>query len=152
MTTAYDSDLDHCSYAINWSINGYSYYAGYGCTSKPRKGYAVTNPRNTTQFGSQYGGRSNSPVIMDKHKPQWGWVINYAEWNVDTQWGLDNAGWDYAFRHPGKRANVLYLDGHVDTVRHFFVSGKPNYVEIFNYAYSPPDPLPCGPSDCPPCP
>jgi len=156
VTTAYDSDLDHCSYAINWAIDGYNYYVGYGCTAKPRRGYSITNPKNTIYNGvqviSQYGGRGNSPIVMDKSIPQWGWVINYAEWNVDTQWGLDNAGWDYAFRHPGGRANVLYLDGHVGSVQHYFVSGKPNYVEIWNVAYSPADPFPCGVSDCPPCP
>jgi prepilin-type N-terminal cleavage/methylation domain-containing protein/prepilin-type processing-associated H-X9-DG protein len=44
--------------------------------------------------------------------------------HVDTQYGLDNYAWGYGFRHPGKRANVLYYDGHVAAVQHCLVSGK----------------------------
>ncbi len=36
-----------------------------------------------------------------------------------------NDGWYYAFRHPGKRANILYFDGHVAAMRPSAVSGMP---------------------------
>lgn len=140
VTTAYDSDLDHCSYAMNWSINYYNYYYNYGCTRRPRRGVSEPKPYNS----GAYGGPSASPIVMDKQRPGWGWVGNYYEWNVDTQYGLDN-GWWYAFRHPGQRANIVYLDGHVANARHYFVSGIKNYAIIF------PSAPPCGPT-CPACP
>jgi len=138
-TTAYDSDLDHCSFSYLWSINRYNYYVHYQptncptCVTWPRRGFStVVDPAKV-------------PLVIDKHRPGWGWVGNYYEWNVDTQWGLDNRGWDYAFRHPGRLANVVFMDGHVDHRRHYLESGQRNYVEPWA------DAPPCGPG-CQCCP
>jgi len=137
VTTAYDSDLDHCSFAMNWSINQYNYYVGYGDTSLSRRGFGS---------GAYYndgagGGADAAPLIMDKHEPGWGWVGNYYEWNADTAWGITNRGWMYAFRHPGATANITYLDGHTDRNKHVFDGGDPNYVEVWSQS----DPPPGGP-------
>ncbi len=51
----------------------------------------------------------------------------YYDSHVDTQWGLDNRAWSYAFRHPGNRANVLYYDGHAPSVQHYLQTGKHNW-------------------------
>lgn len=127
--TAWDSDLDHCSFAYQWSINQGRYYVGYGDTVRSRKGFhdgEIDYP----------GGRSKAILIMDKHKPQWGWVGNYAEWNIDTTGGYAN--WAYAFRHPRKNANFLYLDGHVGQRQHYFDSGIPNWMWVYNSNNPPP--------------
>jgi prepilin-type processing-associated H-X9-DG protein len=134
-TTAYDSDLDHCSFDMLWSVNMYNYYPSYTtnypiCEVWPRRGFStVAHPAQV-------------PLIMDKEAPKFGWVGNYFEWNVDTQYGLDYRGWDYAFRHPGKLASVMLMDGHVEFRKHYFESGVRNYVEPWA------DPPPCGPSQC----
>ncbi|NQU10847.1 prepilin-type N-terminal cleavage/methylation domain-containing protein [bacterium] len=131
-TTAYDSDLDHCSFAYLWSINRYNYYPSYTtnypiCTVWPRRGFStMVNPARV-------------PLVMDKHRPQFGWVPNYFEWNVDSLSGYEIGGWDYAFRHPGRLANVVFMDGHVEHRRHYVESGQRNYVEPWR------DAPPCGP-------
>ncbi len=131
LTTAYDSDLDHCSYAFQWSINQYcGYYAGYCGVNAiyPRQGFSkpTDNP----------GGRAAAPLVMDKYTPYFGWIWNGYEWSIDTPDPYNNGGycpgWMYAFRHPGHRANVLYLDGHVDTIRPFSESGIANWVNVWN--------------------
>jgi len=56
-------------------------------------------------------------------------IWNGSFYNDCFQNDIDSSVWwnilcYYAFRHPGGRANVLYFDGHVDSVRHATVSGK----------------------------
>lgn len=136
LVTAYDSDLDHCSYAMQWSINQYNYYASYcnppPCSIKSRRGFSKQTDCP--------GGRSAAPLIVDKGTPSWGWVGNYTQSNIDNanQYYVhpyEGANY-YSFRHPGKRANILYLDGHVEAVRHKNETGKPNWVWVWN---NPPD-------------
>jgi prepilin-type processing-associated H-X9-DG protein len=159
-STAFDNDLDNCSYSMAWSINQYYYYCGYGCTTRPRRGFSrpTDNP----------GGRTSAPLVMDKPAPGFGWVGNYQAWDIDftpegTLAAYYSPGIHYMFRHPGRRANVLYLDGHVGTIIHIMDKGPapwwngsnynypPNYISVWN---NPPEEA-CGPTappcNCPPC-
>lgn len=131
LVTGFDSDLDHCSYALQWSINRYcGYYAGYCGVNAiyPRRGFANGTP-------DCKGGRGAAPLVMDKCAPFFGWVPNCQEWNIDNPNPYVGSGCGggcyYAFRHPGNRANVLYLDGHVDTWRSFVETGNRNWVDVW---------------------
>ena len=70
--------------------------------------------------------------IIDCELHVWGGNFLNDYWQETMDQGV---WWDffcyYAFRHPGVRANVLYFDGHVDSVRHATVSGK----LVFSWKY-----------------
>jgi prepilin-type processing-associated H-X9-DG protein/prepilin-type N-terminal cleavage/methylation domain-containing protein len=78
---------------------------------------------------------SEVSFIMDSRLFQWGWSYPMFDYKIDSMiyWDITSiwGGYYYAFRHPGERANMLYLDGHVDTVRHYSVGGK----YLFNWKY-----------------
>lgn len=157
-STAYDNDLDNCSYTMAWSINQYHYYCGYGCTTRPRLGFS--------KHTDNAGGRATAPLVMDKPAPYFGWAGNYQAWDIDfvpegTLAQYYSPGIHYMFRHPGRRSNVLYLDGHVGSIIHIMDKGPApwwngstynypvNYISVWN---NPPDvPDGCGPV-APPCP
>lgn len=42
---------------------------------------------------------------------------------MDTAW--------YAFRHSGQTANMLYMDGHAQAVKHRRVTGVNNYKNLW---------------------
>ena len=51
---------------------------------------------------------------------------------IQTYW---NPWYVHMYRHSGFRANMLYLDGHVGTVKTILYSGQINYV--WSYSSSP---------------
>jgi len=122
----YNNELTATSYAMNWSVSRYCYgpaHAGLGaCTSMDiyRKGIAK---------GPQDGKPGEAPFIMDC--PDWnlGWIYPYFI-DVDTDAAWDTWWW-YGFRHSGQMANMLYLDGHVEAVRHHRVTGQNNYKNLW---------------------
>ena len=128
-TTGYDNDwFNYSSYVMNWSIpqGSLSFRRGFHGT-----GLAIDLP----------DGRAAATFITDCQTPYFGSNLGYFEWNIDAVTGSyydGNIGWIYAFHHPGHRANMLYFDGHVGSVQHFRVSGKPNFVWIWNYLNGPP--------------
>lgn len=130
LVTGFDSDLDHSSYAFWWSINRYcGYYPGYCGAERTRARLGFSKmPDNP-------GGRSSAPLVVDKCAPFFGWVPNCMEWNIDNPNLHAGSGCGgpcyYAFRHPGGVANILYLDGHVGTVRHRNQTGKANWVDVW---------------------
>jgi prepilin-type processing-associated H-X9-DG protein/prepilin-type N-terminal cleavage/methylation domain-containing protein len=114
LTTYYDHDLAHSSYAVNWHMNHASYAQGSpGFATRP-----VLKP----------GGRAATPFIVDCATPQWGWGCQIFRDLLDRpdmtyEWPYQGATF-YMFRHPGNRINILYLDGHVAAAQHFNVTGK----------------------------
>jgi prepilin-type N-terminal cleavage/methylation domain-containing protein/prepilin-type processing-associated H-X9-DG protein len=109
-TTDFDNEFMRNSYAYNWSV-------GQGRYGTPRKGF--TRPTLAPD---------KATMIMDARLWSYGWDLFYFEWNVDTQYGIDNLAWAHGFRHPGKKANMLYMDGHVTQEQHYFESLKPLFV------------------------
>src|SRR5262249_45832837 len=115
-------EYEGTSYWMTWAINGYCYYPSAG---RPRIGFpgdGLINP----------GGMSEAPFVTDAEVdapggPQNfgpGPAINTAAW-VAAYW---NPWMKHMFRHSGRRANMLYLDGHVQAILSAVDSGPPTYV------------------------
>jgi len=99
------------SYSLNWYVSRYNYGSGY------RKGFFA---------GPDDGRRDNSPFVVDCPDAGNGWVLpfffdiaNPALWNHVSS----ESGFYHSFRHSGQRANMLYMDGHVQAVRHVIHGG-----------------------------
>jgi prepilin-type N-terminal cleavage/methylation domain-containing protein/prepilin-type processing-associated H-X9-DG protein len=123
--TDYELTYSRCSYAMNYYVSHSNYYPSY-CTPavcQPRKGFPG-RPDNP-------GGIAEAPLIMDAYLWSWGEGLLFFFTEVDDPAFYYYRG-AHAFRHPGETANVLYLDGHVGSVRHFIYTGKLNRVVIFN--------------------
>lgn len=63
--------------------------------------------------------------------PVWrfGWDVPQFAWGIDFP--LSSNPHSYTFRHGGGRANMLYYDGHVESVLPFEKTGK----YLFNWKY-----------------
>ncbi len=60
----------------------------------------------------------------------------HDELDMAPYWNWPGYSWEgyyHAFRHPGQRANMLYVDGHVASVKHVKDGGGPNWNCLFNY-------------------
>jgi prepilin-type processing-associated H-X9-DG protein/prepilin-type N-terminal cleavage/methylation domain-containing protein len=128
-TTMFDNPWAPSSYAMNFMIN-------FGAWSEP----AVTQFGQNTMSGAAYSatylaGRvfdvSQVSFLMDCQRwCGWGWISPEYGFAADGDWPdcQSNLGsvW-HAFRHPGKRANILYFDGHVGSARHYWEGGKLNW-------------------------
>jgi prepilin-type N-terminal cleavage/methylation domain-containing protein/prepilin-type processing-associated H-X9-DG protein len=116
ISTAYNADLDNCSYDHNWSMNWYAYYS-------------TSPPRRMSQRPDCPGGAGAAWLYMDCQAYQGvGWYWNYREWNIDAN--TDQV--KYAFRHPGNKANAVFLDGHCGTLQHMSATGQSAWVTIWN--------------------
>jgi prepilin-type processing-associated H-X9-DG protein len=111
------------SYAINSQVN-YGAWFDYSYAKLGR--YTMDGPP------AYFFGRVNlveqvSLVIDCQRWFAWGWSVPEYSYGIDGDpgdgWGITGASF-YAFRHPGKRANVLYYDGHLEARQHFFTSGR----------------------------
>ncbi len=112
-TTSFDSDLEHCSYALNYYVNG---SAGY---------FDVNKTRTVSAPVSIAGGPSDAIVVTDKYGPISGWQNNSQYSLLINELPINTTvNWSQGFRHPGNRINVLYLDGHVGTRQHKNVTGQ----------------------------
>jgi len=124
--TMYETDWQRCSYGMNWHVNRSSYYpsacAPPPCIAQPRKGFPGT-PDNP-------GGLAEAPFVMDSYIWSWGESLLFFYNEIDDPTFYYPRG-AHAFRHPGGRANILYLDGHVGSAQHFIYTGKLNAVAIF---------------------
>ncbi|MBI4028432.1 MAG: prepilin-type N-terminal cleavage/methylation domain-containing protein [Verrucomicrobia bacterium] len=118
ITSNYERLEKRTSYAINYAF-------GYNLRSVPRKGFGVSPdycdvsaaPMVMDCLGSSY----NDPVYFDSH--------------------VDDAfyGWNplYPYRHPGRTANVLYMDGHVSGAKSKLLGQNPNNIFSDMYATRP---------------
>jgi prepilin-type processing-associated H-X9-DG protein/prepilin-type N-terminal cleavage/methylation domain-containing protein len=82
---------------------------------------------------------SEAPFVTDAEDQGGGWCLNLFFDGIDLP-----AAWDYyqgytghyhTFRHPGPRANMLYMDGHVESVAPYYLpgGGKYNWRLLWNY-------------------
>ena len=134
--TAYQNEMIGNSYSYNWSINQYNYYEGYGGATHPRKGFSTARQP------------AAAPMMMDGNNMNYfAYPMNYfyADADAATQYidavseGSPQSGWWYAFRHPGRTANILYLDGHVGGKKHVLDGGSQNFVYIWELSEPPED-------------
>jgi len=123
--TLTEYENNRSSYHWNYSISHWHYYPWDGPN---RKGFGgpTDNP----------GGPGEATFIMDCSINAYSGDYPHFEWNMNNAtWVANN--WDSyiykAFRHPGLTANMLYLDGHVATVRSAMHGGQP-WVWIYNLA------------------
>jgi prepilin-type N-terminal cleavage/methylation domain-containing protein/prepilin-type processing-associated H-X9-DG protein len=114
VSTNFDNEFVRCSYGLNWSIAQYYY-------GTPRKGFS--NPRNVTP--------ANGTFVMDGRALSLGWDFAHFVWDVDGG-TLSYNGWNHGFRHPNNTANMLFMDGHIQTNRkHISESGEANFVWLW---------------------
>jgi len=96
------------SYAVNWLVGGYTPYADL------RKGWS----RGPQWSGSFYywptaSGPSDATLVVDRTAYGAGfWQDGSFAWGIDDSYAVQPDA-EYAFRHTGGTANVLYWDGHV---------------------------------------
>jgi prepilin-type processing-associated H-X9-DG protein/prepilin-type N-terminal cleavage/methylation domain-containing protein len=114
------------SYMMNWNVNRYNYTPADGPC---RKGFG--GPIDTP------GGPAEAPFVTDTQV----WGFGPASSAKVFAWGMNDpsviaGGWDtyygVVYRHSGTRANMLYLDGHVGTLRSILESNDQLFVPIYN--------------------
>lgn len=130
--TYYDNELTGTSYGINWSVSMYCYStwdAGVGACPN------LDVFRRGMMRGPEDGKPAEAPFLMDCEDWGLGWTSPYFRGEIDTDSTWDTVGW-YAFRHPGQMANVLFMDGHVQAVKHHLVTGVNVFKDL--WSYSPP--------------
>jgi prepilin-type N-terminal cleavage/methylation domain-containing protein/prepilin-type processing-associated H-X9-DG protein len=121
----YDYQYSGGSYALNWSVSHYCYNVG-NCPDVFRKGFLA---------GPEDGRPDQAPFLTDCPNMGPGWVIHffYAEIDLQTYTVAGTTyhpyrdNYYYTFRHSGTRANMLYMDGHVEAVQPAWMSGRSNY-------------------------
>lgn len=129
--TYYDNGWMCSSYAINWSVYGYCYgpWGAGGDCSLP-----YCSPwrwRKAFMKGPEDGLRAQAPLVMDCYDWGSGWQLPFFGWGVDVD-SVYGATVSYAFRHSGERANVLYMDGHVEAVDPHWKSGRNVYKSLWS--------------------
>src|SRR5687768_11503014 len=109
--TNYTSEYMGSSYAIHFS---FSYYQ----THLPRRGFSEAPDfaeYDDLARGPGQAVRSNAKLLIDCEAYNVGWNAASFAWSLDSAF----AAWDpyYPYRHPGRTANVAYMDGHVGTFK-----------------------------------
>jgi prepilin-type N-terminal cleavage/methylation domain-containing protein/prepilin-type processing-associated H-X9-DG protein len=125
--TMYEHPYIRTSYMINWNIGGYAYTPGHA-PGRTRK--AFFDPTINV------GGRSEAPFMADCSVLTTGWWGDYLhfEWNMNNPTWIAqywNQFYSHAFRHPNLTANMLYMDGHVGSIRSVLHGGPNFYKTIF---------------------
>jgi prepilin-type N-terminal cleavage/methylation domain-containing protein/prepilin-type processing-associated H-X9-DG protein len=116
------------SYTLNWYVSHYNYCDGY------RKGFFA---------GPEDGRRETAPFVTDCQDFGDGWVLQFfLDIHSPSRWDYigSNTGFYHSFRHSGRRANMLYMDGHVEAVRHVIHGGAASDVFkiLWTYPNNPP--------------
>ncbi len=87
--------------------------------------------RNGPDFGM---APSDGMIVMDCMENDGGtqfWTLPFYHWAIDMDLNCSWACAEYAFRHPGGKANGMYLDGHIAGVWPSWASGEGNYHELW---------------------
>lgn len=125
----WDYPYTRSSYVINWSVYWYD-------ASTHRRGF-MRGPRSVP-LGSPVA-RSEAPFVTDSEDQGTGWVLSHFFSGIDQVPGWNYSGvysgFYHTFRHPGPCANMLYMDGHVESVAPYHMpgGGKPNWRMLWNY-------------------
>jgi prepilin-type N-terminal cleavage/methylation domain-containing protein/prepilin-type processing-associated H-X9-DG protein len=132
----WDYPYTRTSYVLNWSVSGYS-------AGTPRKGFFAgprfgTDPSCTyTDGNTPYALKpAEAPFVTDSEDQGDGWAMSYFIWNMDleTSWPYVGgySGFYHSFRHPGNRANMLYMDGHVVAIAPRYMGGPLGWRLLWN--------------------
>jgi prepilin-type N-terminal cleavage/methylation domain-containing protein/prepilin-type processing-associated H-X9-DG protein len=130
-TKMYDSPWMPSSYMMNYAMEQSS---GGACASSTPIFGERTRDGSCDAWGLGKHSASEVSFLMDCKIWNWGWDDPQFEWGVDLPGSLPPGSWAgyyYAFRHPGNRANMLYYDGHVASVAHWSQTG----IKLFNWKY-----------------
>jgi prepilin-type N-terminal cleavage/methylation domain-containing protein/prepilin-type processing-associated H-X9-DG protein len=120
ITTSYfDDTYVGSSYVINLSVD----YSAC-CYNTPRRGWSRPDD----------GTPAEDPIVTDASDIDTGWEMSFFYSGIDNpaQWDVVSniTGYYYTFRHPGRTANMLYLDGDVAAIRHVKDGGGSNWKRI----------------------
>lgn len=102
----YENIYIQTSYAINFS---FSYYD----TAVPRRAFGRR---------PDFAELQDAPMVMDC--PSWnvGWCPARFVWTIDNTSDYEPF---YPYRHQGRTANILYMDGHVDKAKSYALGEGP---------------------------
>jgi len=116
----YDHPRIPTSYAINYAIPGNPWPFG---TNSARAIFAERTGDASATWPLNLTSVSDVHFMMDcRNWAGSGWEDPTFGYGMDL---LPLWPWSsYAFRHPGNRANMLYYDGHVGSIRSYFDTGK----------------------------
>jgi len=138
--TYYDHVYIGTSYVMNFSVNRYIFDQDWA----PPGGDAFRHGFFKGPGRGHYRApkdRSDAFFIMDCEDMGEGWSMFYY-YDIDSipRWYryTYDSGFIYAFRHVGRKANILCMDGHIETRLHVIDGGQPNFRELWD----PSDPLP----------
>jgi prepilin-type N-terminal cleavage/methylation domain-containing protein/prepilin-type processing-associated H-X9-DG protein len=137
--TYYDYRYYGNSYAMNWSVSNYNYDVGYMSNNPFRLGLFKGPETGAYPLPKD---RSDAPLVMDCEDFGSGVVLGFFHYSIDDPlaW-VYYQGWTgyyYAFRHVGTRANVLYMDGHIEARKHKKDVADPNYSNWRQLWWGPP--------------
>ena len=126
--TFFESEFMAGSYVMNYSVIHHAHYLGYG------GGPAYKCYRKGFLRGPETMPAHEARLVVDT--PDWGpfWVITYYDYLIDAPLTGSYPDTNYAFRHPGRTLNALYMDGHVEAVAHYSKTGKYVYQVLWNAA------------------
>src|SRR5262249_43713204 len=127
----WDYDYNGCSYSVNWTLSGYQYTHGRRGFSKAPS-FDSSNPWGAPTFRYAQSAADACLVMDCQDVSPYGTVPNWFhdELDFDTNWNWTGNSWSgyyHSFRHPGQRANMLYVDGHVASIKHVNDGGGPNW-------------------------
>jgi prepilin-type N-terminal cleavage/methylation domain-containing protein/prepilin-type processing-associated H-X9-DG protein len=124
--TYFDVETMAGSYVMNFSIAQHAHYVGYGGLD-PAKCF-----RKRFLRGPETMRSSEARIVVDT--PDWGafWVLAYFDYNIDAPFATSFPETSYAYRHPGRTLNALYMDGHVAAHGHVLRTGVPIYQILWN--------------------
>lgn len=124
--THYDSARMAGSFVINHTISRTYYWigkpAGLPTDHYFRKGFL----RGAPEFPP-----AKARYMIDT--PDFGgyWVIPDYDWKIDLPFGADTPDSSYAFRHPGRTLNALYMDNHITPTKHYSETGVEVYQRLW---------------------
>jgi len=136
--TYYDSKYMGSSYVMNFYVSWYesdTHYPPYrpfrrGLMAGPEKVSAIYPPSYLAK------DRADAPFVMDIQDigEGWGMYYFYEPDRIDHWYYVQGyTGYNYAFRHVNKTANVLYMDGHVEARKHVMHGGAPIQRLVWTY-------------------
>lgn len=140
VTQAYwDYPYSRSSYVVNMmlSYSTWGHRRGFqlGPRFSPGGGFVAANTPEPVS-------RSEAPFVTDAEDQGDGWTLNYFTDAIDLiaceVYIGSYTGYYHTFRHPGKRANMMYMDGHVASVAPYYKPGGGKYNWRLLWNYSPP--------------
>jgi prepilin-type processing-associated H-X9-DG protein len=132
----WDYPYSRSSYVVNSMLSYNTWEHRRGFSQGPRLDAAGPWTAQNTPTAVK---PAEAPFVTDTEDQGGGWTLNLFFDGIDIP-----AAWDYyqgymghyhTFRHPGPRANMLYMDGHVESVAPYYLpgGGKYNWRLLWNY-------------------